>query len=159
MAKLGVVPVKLNGPELYDGISKGTIDAVMFTWLAAKDYSLNTVAKYSAYGYPWGTGVFLIAMSERKFQSLPKEVQEALTEAGKVAEKKLCTHMQETEAALTKEAQSVGVQVHWWTDAQKAELDRTLASVTAEWAKDLESRGKPALRTIEEFKRALAAAK
>lgn len=157
MSKLGIVPVKMTGPELYDGISKGTIDAVMFTWLAARDYSLSNAAKFSAYGYPWGTGAFYIAISERKFQSLPRDVQDALLEAGKASEKRLCAHMQESEVTATKEAEAAGVKVHWWTDAQKAELDRALASVTTEWAKDLDSRGKPASRTIEEFRKAMPA--
>jgi TRAP-type mannitol/chloroaromatic compound transport system substrate-binding protein len=83
MAKLGVVPQMIGGPDIYPALEKGTIDAA--EWVGPYDdekLGFNKVAGYYYYPGWWEGGPMLHALVNRqKWKTLPRAYQAALTAA------------------------------------------------------------------------------
>ncbi len=83
LAKLGVVPQMIAGPDIYPALEKGTIDGA--EWVGPYDdekLGFNKVAQY--YYYPgWWEGGPLTTMliNEKQWNGLPKSYQAALQAA------------------------------------------------------------------------------
>lgn len=153
--KIGGTPVKMPTPEIYQSLSRGTIDGVMYPFITVKDYNLNSVANYAATGYSFGTPGDLTVISERRFQSLDKEQQEALTVAGKSASEHWCQFLDTAEAEAMEAMRSAGMSIYKWSAEDVAQLNALTGDVTTNWANTLEGRGKPASTVLKEFKAAL----
>ncbi len=83
MAKLGVVPQLIGGPDIYPALEKGTIDAA--EWVGPYDdekLGFNKVAKFYYYPGFWEGGPMLHTLvNEKKWNELPKHYQVALATA------------------------------------------------------------------------------
>ncbi|HYL87704.1 MAG TPA: TRAP transporter substrate-binding protein DctP [Burkholderiales bacterium] len=83
MAKLGVVPQLIGGPDIYPALEKGTIDAA--EWVGPYDdekLGFNKVAKYYYYPGFWEGGPMLhTIVNLEKWNSLPKHYQAAIQAA------------------------------------------------------------------------------
>ena len=90
VAALGGVPVKVPSPEVFQGLQRGTLDTVLFSFLSVKSYDLNSVADYGTTGYSFGTPGDLLFMSESRFSALSEQQQSALIEAGHEASMHWC---------------------------------------------------------------------
>ncbi len=80
IAKLGVVPQQIAGPDVYPALEKGTIDAA--EWVSPYDdekLGLNKVAKYYYYPGWWEGGPQVsIYVNLKQWEALPKEYKAAL---------------------------------------------------------------------------------
>ncbi len=83
LAKLGVVPQQLAGPDIYPALEKGTLDAV--EWVGPYDdekLGFNKVAKFYYYPAWWEGGPALhLYINAKSWGELPKEYQSALEAA------------------------------------------------------------------------------
>jgi len=83
LAKLGVVPQLIGGPDIYPALEKGTIDAA--EWVGPYDdekLGFNKVAQHYYYPGFWEGGPMLLTLvNEKKWNELPKSYQAALTAA------------------------------------------------------------------------------
>jgi TRAP-type mannitol/chloroaromatic compound transport system substrate-binding protein len=83
VAKLGVVPQLIGGPDIYPSLEKGTIDAA--EWVGPYDdekLGFNKVAKYYYYPGYWEGGPMLHTLVNlNKWNELPKHYQAALSTA------------------------------------------------------------------------------
>lgn len=156
LQKLGAVPVKMASPEVYQALSKGTVDSVLFSFLSVKDYDLNSVAKYGTTGYSFGTPGDIMVISERKFQSLSKVQQDALVAAGHEASEHWCNYLDRAEVKNIADMRASGMNIYTWSKGDVAQLKAATADVSADWAKKLDARGKPASKALEAFKAALS---
>jgi TRAP-type mannitol/chloroaromatic compound transport system substrate-binding protein len=80
LAKLGVVPQQLAGPDIYPALERGTIDAT--EWVGPYDdekLGFNKVAKYYYYPAWWEGGPALhLYLNQKSWNELPKDYQAAL---------------------------------------------------------------------------------
>lgn len=152
VAALGGVSVKMASPEVYEALNRGTIDTVLFSYLSVKDYDLQTVAHYGTAGFSFGTPGDILMMSERKFQSLTKDQQDALIKAGQQTSEHWCKYVDNTEGGNIEAMSKAGMQIHKWTPEQIAELKQKTKPVADEWAHSLERRGKPAEAALKAFR-------
>jgi TRAP-type mannitol/chloroaromatic compound transport system substrate-binding protein len=83
LAKLGVVPQMIGGPDIYPALEKGTIDGA--EWVGPYDdekLGFNKVAKYYYYPGWWEAGpISMLLINEKKYAELPKSYQVALQTA------------------------------------------------------------------------------
>jgi len=83
LAKIGVVPQQIGGPDIYPALEKGTIDAA--EWVGPYDdekLGFNKVAQYYYYPAWWEGGPMLaFLVNERKWRELPKPYKAALEAA------------------------------------------------------------------------------
>jgi len=79
LAKLGVVPQMIGGPDIYPALEKGTIDGA--EWVGPYDdekLGFNKVAQYYYYPGWWEGGpMLMVLVNEKKWQELPKTYQAA----------------------------------------------------------------------------------
>ncbi|MCR8549256.1 TRAP transporter substrate-binding protein DctP [Salipiger sp. P9] len=154
--KSGGVSVKATAGELYEALSRGTVDATMYSFLATKGFGYEEVAPYGVTGYSFGTPGSIMVMNERSYQNLPPEIQEAVLEAGRMATENFCTYTDANEAARIEELKAGGMTFYTWTDEQKAALDAIFQGVGQEWAANQDKRGIPATQALEDFAKTLA---
>jgi TRAP-type mannitol/chloroaromatic compound transport system substrate-binding protein len=80
LAKLGVVPQMIGGPDIYPALEKGTIDGA--EWVGPYDdekLGFNKVAQHYYYPGWWEGGpMLMVLINEKKWQELPKSYQAAL---------------------------------------------------------------------------------
>lgn len=72
-------------PQMTESLSKGVIDGVLFTWSTIRDVKVDEVTRFHSEppaGSPSLTSTVLtMLMNEKKFASLPKDLQEILERA------------------------------------------------------------------------------
>ncbi len=74
LSYLGAVPVGLPPGAVYENMEKGVIDGAAFTWDAMDSFKLAEVTKYHLDAKAY-VSTFWFAMNQRKYDSLPKDVQ------------------------------------------------------------------------------------
>ena len=83
MAKLGVVPQMIGGPDIDPALEKGTIDGA--EWVGPYDdekLGFNKLAKFYYYPGWWEAGpISMLLINEKQYNSLPKPYQAALQAA------------------------------------------------------------------------------
>lgn len=79
---LGAAPVSMPPAQMTESLSKGVIDGVLFTWSTIRDVKVDEVTRYHSEppaGSPSLTSTVLtMLMNEKKFASLPKDLQEII---------------------------------------------------------------------------------
>lgn len=153
--KLGGVPVAVPGPETREAISRGTVDAIAFPIGSIKPYDLAPHIKTATQGTNFGAFVATWMISQSKYDSLPEDVQTALTEAGAAATKNGC---EATDASAGDDKQFVADQGVTFVDLPPEDLKKleaTMATVGDEWAAELDQRGKPGTEILKAFRAAL----
>jgi TRAP-type C4-dicarboxylate transport system substrate-binding protein len=122
---MGGSAVPLPFPEAYDAIQKKVVAATMQSSSMMIMFKLTEVGKYVTRGYLIPASI-IIAVNMDAFKKMPKDVQNALIEAGKQQQKEANDYFigvaQENTGKLTK----MGVEVY---DLPKAERDKWVEKV------------------------------
>jgi TRAP-type transport system periplasmic protein len=86
---LGATPVGMPPGQAYENLQKGVIDGAMFPWDPVRAFKIDEVCKYHFDGSLY-TAAFWFGMNQKKFDSLPKEIQKVIDDAsGEVLVKKM----------------------------------------------------------------------
>ncbi len=149
------VPVRMAAPEIYESITRNTIDGIVLSYQSSVSYDLGKLLKSGTSGMNFGTAVFIYGIGETKWKSLPENVRKAMMEAGEQTTREGCKRFEEGEKAAAAKIQSQGMKVISFSDADRKFFDDAFAGVADEWAKETDKRGKPATETLKAFKAAL----
>jgi TRAP-type C4-dicarboxylate transport system substrate-binding protein len=80
---LGATPRDMPMTEIYDGMSKGTIDGLLVGAETLKSFKLADVTKYTTYAPSIGNSyLFYIVMNKSKWDSLPPDLQKIFNDVG-----------------------------------------------------------------------------
>ncbi|MBV8889343.1 MAG: TRAP transporter substrate-binding protein DctP [Alphaproteobacteria bacterium] len=154
---LGAVPVEMPAPDVYQSLSRGTLDGVFFAYQSVRPYDVQTVTRFSTAGYSFGTSGLHWVISDRSWNRLPPDVQQALAKAGPMTSDNFCTysdtHEDLDQAALVKD----GITMVSLDEPQKEAVMEKLAPVAQEWAKKLDQRGKPGSEALKQLHEVLSA--
>jgi TRAP-type C4-dicarboxylate transport system substrate-binding protein len=154
---LGAVPVRASSPELYDAVSRGTVDGALFTLNALEQYSLQQVLKHMVEGPQLGSAGIIFAMSEKGWNALPDNVKEAMTKAAETSQKELCKWMDNDERQVREKFVSAGTMKPATLSADEVAVwQKRVSTVASEWAKELDSVGKKGTALLEAFRNAKA---
>jgi len=77
MKKLGGVPIMVPMPDNYMALEKGVIDGMGSPWEAMQAFRLYEVVKYYT-DAPFPAVYFSLVMNKKKWESLPKNIQDAI---------------------------------------------------------------------------------
>lgn len=152
---LGGVPVSLAGPDIREGLDRGTVDANLGPNSSLRPYDIFPLAKFGTQGFPFGSFVLTYSVSEATWNQLDPAVQNVLTEAAAAAQAELCAAMEEENKLAITDMEGMGSKFHYATDEDLAELQALTDQVIKDWTDGLEGRGRPAAQAIEEFRAAL----
>ncbi|MEW6664548.1 MAG: TRAP transporter substrate-binding protein [Thermodesulfobacteriota bacterium] len=157
----GGAPIQMPITEVYQAASSGILDG----WISAagtlKGFKLAETAKYS-YLPGWSCSLFFVTMNLSKWNSLPKEIQDLITEklGGKVGAEwcgRLGDQDQRDGIQYTKELKN---QVITWSPEMVEQLKKASRPVHEAWIKEMEAKGLPgkkvynrALELLEKYKK------
>lgn len=158
VAALGATPIPLSGTEMYDALTRGTIDGTIYSRMALQALKLESVLKHSVDGVRLGSGSVLLAMTERKWQTLPEDLRAAMQASSDAARKASCTWNDEQEQAAS---QTLVADNGWQITALSSEQVELwsghIAEVNAAWAAELDRSGRQGTAVLEAFTTATAA--
>lgn len=149
------VPVRMSAPEIYESITRNTIDGIVLSYQSSVSYDLGKLLKSGTVGMNFGTAVFIYGIGEAKWKTLPENVRKAMTEAGEQTTREGCKRFEDGEKAATEKIVGQGMKVISFSDGDRKFFSEAFAGVADEWAKETDKRGKPANETLKAFKAAL----
>jgi TRAP-type C4-dicarboxylate transport system substrate-binding protein len=157
MRSIGGVPVRMAAPEIYESLTRGTLDGIIFSYQSSVSYDFGKLLKSGTEGLNFGTAIFTYSMGEMKFKSLPPNVQKALVDAGEQITREGCKRFEDGEKAATDKIKSQGMKVINFSDEDKKQFDTAFKAVAEDWVKDVNKRGKPGTEVFKAFTDALSA--
>jgi TRAP-type C4-dicarboxylate transport system substrate-binding protein len=120
-------------------------------------YDLQGLIKLSTRGENFGSVANAYVISEKKWQSLPETVRTVITEVGETATRRACELTDRDVATAYDKFRQLGIKQITFDDEDKRKLKELFATVSDEWAKNIEERGKPAKAGLAAFAEALKA--
>ncbi|MFH1487612.1 MAG: TRAP transporter substrate-binding protein [Pseudomonadota bacterium] len=78
LKKLGAIPMMIPMPDCYISMQKGVIDGMGAAWEPIPGFRLQEVTKYITDNVPFGASYFAVVMNKNKWNSLPKDIQDAI---------------------------------------------------------------------------------
>jgi TRAP-type C4-dicarboxylate transport system substrate-binding protein len=157
MRSIGGVPVRMAAPEVYESLTRGTLDGLIFSYQSSVSYDFGKILKSGTEGLNFGTAILTYSMGEAKFKSLPENVRKALVEAGEQTTRESCKRFEDGESAATEKIKAQGMKVIAFGPDDRKVFDAAFKNVADEWVKDIDKRGKSGTEVFKAFTEALAA--
>lgn len=152
---LGAIPVKVTTNELYDALSRGTIDGSFWIIGTTKLVGLEKLLRYTVQGPQLGAGSTFFAISEKVWRGLDANTQHILTEAGEKTMRHLCKYLDDTDARISAELISEGLlEATTLTAEQDATWSARVNGVAGDWAAEMDSTGRPGTQLLEAYRAA-----
>jgi len=157
MRAINAVPVRMAPPEIYQSMSRGTLDGALLPYQSVTSYDLTGLLKSGTVDEPFGTVFITYSISEGKWAELPADVRQVLSEEGERITRESCKKFEQTEAASIEKVKAAGMRLVTFSPQDNAELDRTFEKVRQDWAAGLDSRGKPGTEVLRVWSDAVKA--
>lgn len=141
---LGMNPTPIAWGETYTALQQGTVDAEGNTFSLLWDAKHNEVLKYamtSRHNY----SMHILMINKKYFDSLPKDIQDILIEAGKEALKYQRQISFELEEKAKQKFINAGIKVHEMTPAELEEMKRITRPV---WDKFVDKIGQDLINMV-----------
>jgi len=152
---LGATPVTFPMPDAYLSLDKGVIDGMTAPFEAAISFRLYEVTKYMVTA-PWTFFHFTYSMNKAKWDSLPKDIQEAITKVNNLENARMLSRLWEENAMQELLQISKGkVEPSAMPESELQRLYNVSKPLREEWVKKMIAAGKPdapkVLKRIEEL--------
>lgn len=150
LTALGATPQGLPPGAVYENIQKHVIDGTVFPWDPVKSFGLNEVLKYHL-DAGFYTVPFFFVMNQRKYDSLPANVQTCIDDAsGDSLVAKFGGWWDKWDAAGRKEAVEADHVITELTDAERKRWRETLQPTTDAYIEKTTEQGVDNAREIYE---------
>ena len=152
----GAVPVQSTLPDGYLSLQTGVYDGwLMFpsAYLGFKFYEPSP--NYTLIGFG-AMGVNALTMNQRKFNSLPEDVQKILVEAGRAYEDQAGASLNARQASGLKGLAEVGANIKELGEDARTGWATSLAEFPNRQAKDADGRGMPGTEVMNAYLKAVA---
>jgi len=133
-AAAGAAPVNLPGSEVYTSLDKGVIDAADYTVFSTNQaQGLNDIAPHPVYPGFHSLPLVEIAISQKDWEKLPKDLQDKLTQSVRdFADHEVEVLQKRDEEAVQKAKEGGKIHIHDWPAEERAKF-RKIAQ--GEWKK------------------------
>jgi TRAP-type C4-dicarboxylate transport system substrate-binding protein len=152
MKALGAIPTMIPMPDTYLSLDKGVIDGMGAPWEAIYAFRLYEIVKYYTI-VPLSAVYFSMSMNKQKWESLPKDVQQAMTSVSGLEAAKFWGHnfFDTAEEGVVDRVKKGNHQMIKYVMPQD-EVNRweKIAGepLWKEWVKKMESRGRPEAQQV-----------
>jgi TRAP-type C4-dicarboxylate transport system substrate-binding protein len=155
---LKAVPIRMAPPEIYQSLSRGTLDGALLPYLSAVDYDVIGLLKSGTTGEPLSSVLLTYSISEAKWRALPQDVQAILAEEGERITRESCERFTKAEKDSIGKATAKGVRLVHFSDEDERTLATTFDKVKQDWAAGLDRRNKPGSEVLRAWESAIVAA-
>lgn len=147
---LGAVPVTMPAPKIYQTVEKGVADGSALAWGAFKAYKIYEVTKFHTNPHLSGLP-YCVIMNKKRWNRLPEDLQKIITDLNKeMMPKTLC---QAVSNEMSKGIQIVKDRGHEIIELSPQERARWVATgkpAWNRWAEDMEAKGLPGKKVLDE---------
>jgi TRAP-type C4-dicarboxylate transport system substrate-binding protein len=152
MNALGGVPSLIPMPEMFLSMQRGIVDGMGAPWEAIHGFRFYEVVKYYT-ETPFPAVYFSIAMNQKKWDSLPKDVQDGILSVSGLKGSKFWgrNHFDTAKEGVLEKAKAEKREVNIYTlpDAERQRwVDSAGKPLWQKWVKDQEAAGRPAAQKI-----------
>ena len=144
---MGGIPVPIPMPDTYMGLDRGVIDGAAVAREAVSAYRFYELAKYYTVA-PLSAVFFSMSMNKQKWESLPKDIQQAITSVSGLWAAKFWAYnwFDTAEEDLFNRPEGTNYQIVKYT-LPPEEVQRWTKvggePIWKEWVKKMESKGRP----------------
>ncbi len=150
------IPVRMAAPDLYQSLSRGTVDGMLFPYASVISYDLGGLTKYGTTGVNLGAAALTYVIGLDRWKRLSPEARSALEQAGEEATRHACEAADRDVARDQEILRGKGMTFGPFPEADRTELVTASDTIAKEWATSLDARGKPGTAVLSAFRDALA---
>lgn len=151
----GAAGVSMPLGDMYEAISRGTVEGTLASPISITPYSLEEVITYSTDGARLGSFTVTYSVSNAVWNEMTPSQQGVLAEASELAQVAVCEELTRSLDESKKAMRDSGVRMIEVPDAERAEWEALAEPVREAWVNDLESIGLPARQVLRDFNDAL----
>ena len=139
---LGAVPVAMSQGETYDALKKNIVDGTLVPIEALEGFKQAEVLKYTTltYSAAYSQG-FFVAMNLKKWNALPKNLQQIITDVSKKYEEITAKAWEDSDISGRKFASGLGHEFIELSDAESAKFKEAVKPVFDEYIKNANAKG------------------
>lgn len=153
---VGGNPIGLSPPEMYDGISKGVIDGMVFDWQGIQSSRLYEVLNYATYSPLVQVPQFL-ALNLDRWNSFPPDVQKVFEEVGaKFGAQMLGGAFDEADPIGEENFKKLGKEVIKLSAEEQAKWQAAAKPIWADWVTLMKSKGLDGQTALDQIQQAIA---
>ncbi|MEQ9811828.1 MAG: TRAP transporter substrate-binding protein DctP [Azospirillaceae bacterium] len=156
MERIDAIPVRMPGPEILEALERGTIDGGVFPPASVLANDWQGTLAYGTVGASFGSFALTYSISEDRWNALPADIQQIMTDAGREATFRTCEQVDEDLQAAIEDLRAAGVTMEALPEAEQNRVDEALAGVSGAWAADLDAQGEAGTEVLEAFRAALS---
>lgn len=147
---VGSIPISITASELYDSVSRGTVDGALFPYSSTNAYKLGGKLRHEVGGVKFGVSSWFVGMSESRFAALPEDVQQAITAAGLPVQQSFCAWTDEDDENIRQSLIASGeLTVSELPEAEVRLWRERLLKAAQEWAAEMDAAGKNGTELLE----------
>ncbi len=152
---VGGAPVSLPITETYDGLQKGLIDGVLLPIEPIKGWKFYEMIKtiVENYGMTYTAPIFVV-MNKDKWNSLPKDIQEIISQVNAEWIEKQGNQWNELDKEAKEFAIGKGIKIATATPEQQAQTVEKMKPILSEYVANMKTKGLPgdeALKFSQDF--------
>lgn len=148
MSALGATGVALPGSEVYMALDRGTIDALCTSPSAIPMRKYQEVTKYCLW-YPIYGGQNLYAMTQKKWDSFPPDIQAIISELNARAKYDFLSELIREKAGTPESVKKMGLEVYSLSQAEEARWNKAIEPIYSQWLADMKSKGYPGQEALD----------
>lgn len=145
--------------DMYEAISRGTVQGTLASPLSVTPYKLQEVLSYSTEGAQLGSFTVTYSISDKVWNELNDDQKAVVREASDTAQESVCKEIRTSMDKSKQAMRDSGVDMHLVTPDERPMWDALAAPVRESWVNDLESTGRPAAKVLSDLEAALATAR
>ncbi|MEE9502269.1 MAG: TRAP transporter substrate-binding protein [Candidatus Aminicenantaceae bacterium] len=147
---VGATPEFLPMPDTYLALGKGVLDALMSPFGPMKGFRTADVTRFHLENADLHTSIFANIMNLDKWNSLPRDIQEAIEEiSGAAASEFFGSVFDETDRETIQYMKEQGDFFTRLSPDQKSKLEQLLLVIQEEWVKEQEANGLPGQKILD----------
>lgn len=140
ISKLGAVAVKMAPPDIYEALSRKTIDGTLLAYISLDSYKLTELVGSSTTNANFGGVAVTYSINLKKFNALSENVQNALVEAGDTITRAACAEFDRQEKETYESLKERGVEFFTMEGEDLEKYNSLAQEVNDEWAARMDAR-------------------
>lgn len=147
---LGAAPVPVTSSELFDSLTRGTVDGVLLAVGSVPSLDLANVLNYSVDPIRLGGGVTFTVINLDVWNGLSAEDQQILTTAAQNAQEYLCQFLDNREIEVQEQLVAAGqFTVTTLPDDELTRWTEALSGIATDWANGMDASGRPGSAVLQ----------
>ncbi|WP_174727597.1 TRAP transporter substrate-binding protein DctP [Mesobacillus harenae] len=150
---LGATPVAVNTPDMYEAFDQGIIEVLHMFPSTLNSYGVDELIGYGTQGANFGASAVGFVINEEVYQGLPKNVQEAIIQAGDEIVDNYSAYGDEDNSNIIEEWKKADMNLVELTEAEQEAWRNAAAKVEEAWLDKQDNR--ELIQTLEKYKELL----